>query len=68
MDASLLAILVCPACRQPLVDDRQTLICSGSDCRRRYPVRDQIPTLIADKAEVMDVAEWENKVKTNQAK
>jgi len=46
----LLDILVCPACKKPLVfqakDDGESLKCG--ECRRVYPVRDNIPILLID--------------------
>jgi uncharacterized protein YbaR (Trm112 family) len=46
----LLDILVCPACKKPLVlkDEGQTLKCGA--CRRAYPIRDGIPILLVDEA------------------
>lgn len=46
----LLDILVCPACRKPLVlkENGQSLKCT--ECRRVYPVRDNIPILLIDQA------------------
>ncbi|HEX4486432.1 MAG TPA: Trm112 family protein [Terriglobales bacterium] len=49
---SLLDILVCPACKQPLAlkDNGATLKCAA--CRRAYPVRDDIPILLIDEARI----------------
>ena len=53
----LLDILVCPACKNPLV--LQTLVLQTKNggeslkcgaCRRVYPVRDNIPILLVDEA------------------
>jgi uncharacterized protein len=50
----LLGILVCPACKKPLVlltkDSSETLKCG--QCRRVYPVRDNIPILLLDEAAI----------------
>ena len=49
IDAELLEILACPACKSELSlrgDDR--LYCAA--CRRSYPVRDEIPILLLDEA------------------
>jgi len=48
----LLEILVCPACKKPLVqkEDGSSLKCG--ECRRVYPVRDDIPILLVDEASV----------------
>ncbi len=48
----LLEILVCPVCKKPLVlkdkDGLQSLKCG--ECRRVYPVRDDIPIMLVDEA------------------
>ncbi len=51
IDADFLAILRCPACKSELVlryDER--LFCA--QCRRSYPVRDEIPILLIDEATI----------------
>jgi len=47
----LLALLACPHCHAPLARQADRLVCTGPDCRRRYPVRDGIPILLIDEAE-----------------
>jgi len=46
----LLEILVCPVCKKPLAlkDEGQSLKCG--ECRRVYPIRDDIPILLIDEA------------------
>ncbi len=46
----LLEILVCPVCKKSLVvkDNGASLKCG--ECRRVYPVRDDIPILLIDEA------------------
>lgn len=46
----LLQILVCPACKKPLVlkENGESLKCAH--CRRVYPIRDNIPVLLIDEA------------------
>jgi uncharacterized protein len=46
----LLEILVCPACRAPLtlVHDDQGLKCA--ECKRVYPIREDIPVMLIDEA------------------
>ena len=48
----LLDILVCPVCKTPvkLTADEQGLKCS--QCRRVYPIRDDIPVMLVDEAKV----------------
>jgi uncharacterized protein YbaR (Trm112 family) len=47
---ALLDILVCPACKKPLVlkNNGESLKCN--QCRRVYPVRDNIPIMLVDEA------------------
>jgi uncharacterized protein YbaR (Trm112 family) len=54
LSKELLDILVCPACHQELAYDqsRQTLKCSG--CRRIYPIQDDIPILLVERAKIED--------------
>lgn len=54
VDAALLEILVCPACKTPVrpVHDEAGLKCDA--CRRVYPVRDDIPVMLVDEATVED--------------
>ena len=50
LDAELLKILACPACKGPLTyQPEHALDCPA--CRKRYPVRDGIPVLLVDEAE-----------------
>jgi uncharacterized protein len=46
----LLDILVCPVCKKPLLlkENGESLKCV--ECRRVYPVRDNIPILLVDEA------------------
>jgi len=48
----LLAILVCPVCKKPvhLLTDNSGLKCEA--CKRVYPVRDDIPVMLADEATI----------------
>lgn len=50
----LLDILVCPVCKTPvkLLDDASGLKCQSPSCRRVYPIRDDIPVMLAEEATV----------------
>lgn len=50
IDAILMEILVCPACRATLMPDdaASELVCNG--CGLAYPVRDDIPVMLVDEA------------------
>ena len=46
----MLDILVCPACKGPLIYDRKKseLVCKAD--RLAYPIRDDIPVMLEDEA------------------
>lgn len=50
MDARLLDILVCPVCKANLeyVKRAAELVCKP--CKLAYPIRDDIPVMLADEA------------------
>jgi uncharacterized protein YbaR (Trm112 family) len=49
IDADFLALLRCPACKSELVlRNDARMFCA--QCRRSYPVRDEIPILLIDEA------------------
>jgi len=50
----LLDVLVCPVCRKPVVlnADGKSLKCG--ECRRVYPVQDDIPIMLVDAAKIDD--------------
>ncbi len=52
IDKELLEILACPACRAEVRLDEAgaRIICQG--CGRRYPIRDGIPVMLIDEAEM----------------
>ena len=56
IDPELLEILACPACdsRPPVTLDEPNsrLICT--ECGRRYPIKDGIPIMLVDEAELPD--------------
>ena len=54
VDAELLEILACPACKTPvtLVKNGQALKCGS--CHRVYPIKDDIPVMLIDEATVED--------------
>lgn len=49
VDPELLEILACPVDHQPVHEDGDRLVCVS--CGRRYPVRDDIPVMLAEEAE-----------------
>ncbi len=52
IDPQLLEILACPLCKTPvnLTQDGQGLRCG--QCRRVYPIKDDIPIMLVDQATI----------------
>jgi uncharacterized protein YbaR (Trm112 family) len=50
-DKELLEILACPKCKGTLslTSEENGLICPA--CKLRYPIRDDVPVMLADEAE-----------------
>ena len=54
VNKDLLDILACPECKGKVVlgDDETYLVCNT--CRLRYPIEDDIPIMLVDRAEKLD--------------
>ncbi len=52
IDKEFLDILACPACKGAVAldDPGQRIVCQA--CGRRYPIRDGIPVMLIDEAEM----------------
>ena len=50
VDKELLEILACPVDHAPVVRDGDRIVCT--QCRRRYPIRDDIPIMLVEEAEL----------------
>jgi uncharacterized protein YbaR (Trm112 family) len=50
IDEELLAILACPLCKEEVTMEEDRLVCSA--CGRRYPIRDGIPVMLVEEAEL----------------
>jgi uncharacterized protein YbaR (Trm112 family) len=48
----LLEILVCPACKKPLLYRMEPESLKCTECRRVYPVKDDIPVLLVEEATI----------------
>jgi len=57
IDKELLEILACPLCKTEVKLEDDKLVCTK--CQRRYPIRDGIPVMLIDEAEVPEGAEQE---------
>ena len=51
IDKELLAILACPACKAPVRQEGDRLLCTAPGCGLRYPIRDGIPVMLVEEAE-----------------
>ena len=49
IDKELLEILACPACKAPVTQQGDRIVCTK--CGRRYPIRNEIPVMLIDEAE-----------------
>jgi len=54
LSEELLEILACPVCKGGLrfLEEGPALVCD--QCRLKYPIRDDIPVMLADEAEKLD--------------
>lgn len=50
LDEELLQILACPVDKEPVRQEGDRLVCTA--CGRRYPIRDGIPVMLVDEAEL----------------
>jgi len=54
----LLEILCCPETKAELVLDGQTLVSTDKKTRRRYRIEDDIPVMLIDESEQLNMEEW----------
>jgi uncharacterized protein YbaR (Trm112 family) len=59
MDKKLLSILVCPLCKGHLELQKKELWCYFD--KLAYPIQDDIPVMIVEKARSLSMDEWEKK-------
>lgn len=52
------ALLCCPVSRKPLVQQGDWLISTDPETRLRYPIREEIPVLLREESEQLDLATW----------
>ncbi len=50
LDEEFLSLLACPICKTSVTREGDRLVCGT--CGRRYPIRDGIPVMLADEAEL----------------
>lgn len=54
----LLDILCCPETKAELVLDGETLVSTDKNTRRRYRIEDDIPIMLIDESEQLNMEEW----------
>jgi len=59
----LLDILCCPETKAELVLDGDFLVSTDKTTRRRYRIEQDIPVLLIDESEQLDLATWESIMK-----
>lgn len=52
IDKDLVAIMACPACREDVREQDGQIVCLG--CGRRYPIRDGIPVMLVEEAQMVN--------------
>ncbi len=58
IDKELLDILVCPLSKAPLVLDGDFLVSTDEKTRRRYRIEDDIPIMLIEESEELDLETW----------
>ena len=56
----LLQILACPACKSPIFEADSAIFCTNGECRRRYPITDEIPVMLVDESTVLEPNAWQD--------
>ena len=46
----LMDILACPKCKATVVQESETIRCTGKDCGLVYPIRNGIPVMLIEEA------------------
>ena len=56
----LLEILACPSCHSKVVETTDAIVCTGEECRRKYPIHENIPVMLIEESEVLDQEPWKD--------
>lgn len=65
INKELLDILCCPETKADLVLDEGFLVSVDKETRRRYRIEDDIPIMLIEESETLDVNEWNDIMKKN---
>ena len=55
IDSDMLEILACPLCKTEITLEGDRIVCTK--CGRRYPIKDDIPIMLIDEAELPEGTE-----------
>ena len=55
----LLEILCCPETKADLVLEGEFLVSVDKETRKRYRIEDDIPIMLVDESETLDIEEWQ---------
>ena len=55
----LLEILCCPETKADLVLEGEFLVSVDKETRKRYRIEDNIPIMLVDESETLDLKEWQ---------
>lgn len=50
MDPAFLELLACPACKSPVKENHDQIVCQNKQCGLKYPIRDGIPVMLVEEA------------------
>jgi uncharacterized protein YbaR (Trm112 family) len=51
ISAELLEIMACPACLSPVMEADNKIVCQGTQCGLKFPIREGIPVMLVTEAE-----------------
>ena len=67
INTKLLNIICCPETKAPLVLYNDFLISTDKESRRKYKIENDVPILLIDESEVLELKEWEEIMKKTKA-
>lgn len=65
INKELLEILCCPETKADLVLEGEFLVSVDKETRKRYRIEDDIPIMLVEESETLDVEEWQEIMKKN---
>ena len=65
INQELLEILCCPETKADLVLEGEFLVSVDKETRKRYRIEDDIPIMLVEESETLDVEEWQEIMKKN---